>query len=215
MDEYGNAEVYGIVIIWSKFCAIFMPSLIHAFLFPPLPSNLSEARFHEICNPYCALLCQLLNNAYFLKYMTSKHPIAAQGKRLAHVQANRMMFLAETWDRGLHDPREAVASYYHHIIVKMSEVLNFSLAYLEGDPASVPVDPAVSSRLLPYLDRWKVRLGPMAGGEDSCESAAGILRRENKWIGATQTIRETMSPNMQGCALPACGIKDNLRTCGR
>jgi len=120
------------------------------------------------------------------------------------------------WDYGLGDSDEATASHFRGLIKKMVDVLNVGLVY-QGDQDStfVPVDHAVASKLLPYLDRWKGRLGPEHGG-DVCEMAAALLRKERRWVCSARIMRKTMKPDLQKCGLETCNVRnDQLRTCGR
>ncbi|KDQ20212.1 hypothetical protein BOTBODRAFT_390454 [Botryobasidium botryosum FD-172 SS1] len=215
--RYGEVDPYGMYFIWTKLSAIYLPSLVHAFLSPPLPSDLSDVAFYEFHSPYCAVLCKLVNSEYYAKYMVSEDPSASPGKRIGHVQANRIARDADLLDIGLRLPDDTKRAHFEDTVYEMVQLLSACIVFQAEDPAFVPINETVSSKLIPYLDRWATQLPPEKGGH-VCELVAARFRRsEQQWTRAARVARnlKSLPPVREYCALEACKSTYTLSICGR
>ncbi|KDQ20211.1 hypothetical protein BOTBODRAFT_390453 [Botryobasidium botryosum FD-172 SS1] len=215
-DWHARVDSLGVFpkdVLYSKFCAVYLPQLMEGYLSPPLPEDLSLTREYEGFSSYTAVLGGIQDNPYFFKFMTSREKIAAPGKRLAYVQANRILVQAEEWDRGLDDSRKIYARSFQSAIGNSVQLLSTALTMLDGDPAFVPVDKAVATRILPYIEKWKKRFGTGFGG-DACKTASGLLKGEKYYINFTR-LQRAMLEGLGECALPSCKNDKDLRACGR
>ncbi|KDQ20210.1 hypothetical protein BOTBODRAFT_390370 [Botryobasidium botryosum FD-172 SS1] len=186
---------------------------MNGYLSPSLPADLSLTRQYESYSSYGAMLGGVQENPYFFKFMTSREKTAAPGKRLAHVQANRLLVQAEEWDRGLDDSRENYAYEFHTAIGNSVQLLSTALSKLDGDPATVPVDQAVAARILPYIEKWGKRFGTGFGGI-ACHTVSWFLKGERHYIDL-YLLRRSKLEGLGECALPSCKSEKNLRACGR
>lgn len=203
-------------VLYSRLAANYLPEIVNAFLCPPLPSDLKLTRDLESYGPYLLAMDSCHESGYLFKYMSSTSPIAAPGKCIPYVQANRILARAHQWEQGLDRSDVAHASFFHTVISNSVGILATTLSMLDGDPAYVPVNDKVASGLLPILERLEKKLGAETGG-DSCALVAGFFRKDRDMISRSAS-QHAVFLGLHKCALPTCKSPKNplkLRQCGR
>src|SRR5580698_665226 len=89
-------------IIWCRFCAFYLPGLVDRFLDPPAVTSTTDPELvvdFRCWNVYVEMMVQIQHTPYFAKYLRSSKPIAAKGKLLPRVLAERLLERAPRWDQ--------------------------------------------------------------------------------------------------------------------
>lgn len=178
--------------ILSEFSAKYLPDTVDRFLrsqvaFPVLEFN---------------MIMSVYDLPHFGRYLRSKHPIAAPGKRLCRVVAERLAAVIKFHQR-LNTTSSLPVNYRPHLELLL-EILNFQWK----DQEEIPSD--VEDTLMSFLEDCQ-------NSED--ESVQGIgwslyLRiQEGPFLGADSS--ESRLRGKSVCALPDCGINNDLKNCGR
>ncbi|KAJ7650614.1 hypothetical protein FB45DRAFT_1050528 [Roridomyces roridus] len=102
-------------VIWSRFCAVYLPAMVDRLISHlPVPLDADEqyaysedtkhASDFAVFNPWHEMLVQVQHVPYIGKYLRSKDPLAAQGKLLPQVLAQRVAAVGARWDAKLRSP---------------------------------------------------------------------------------------------------------------
>ncbi|KAJ7675435.1 hypothetical protein B0H17DRAFT_1207624 [Mycena rosella] len=94
-------------IIWSKFCALYLPATIDRLLDLPVPTDamgeIEQAMVADFSsnNPWHEMLVRIQHIPYFAKYLRSSSLIAAAGKRLPQILADRLTNVSAKWEKDM------------------------------------------------------------------------------------------------------------------
>jgi hypothetical protein len=91
-------------VVWSRFCALYLPATVDRLLNLPIPTDATTAEELEMVvdfpanNPWHEMLVRVQHIPYVSKYLRSSSPVAAAGKRLPQVLADRLVDVSHRWD---------------------------------------------------------------------------------------------------------------------
>ncbi|KDQ17032.1 hypothetical protein BOTBODRAFT_30421 [Botryobasidium botryosum FD-172 SS1] len=202
-------------IIWSRFCALYLPATVDRFIDPPTvasddPEQIADYNLH---NAYSEMLVQVQHSPYFAKYMRTK---SSNGKKLSRALAQRLAQRAATWDHRMAHPPPNLPENYHVSMATNACQLLSTLCTLFVKQLNHDVVPhEAREALMPYLITW-ARQHPddifgticlrtwrliLAVGGSSTLSDFDMLRKDYK--------------NWEVCGLPFCDSKTDLKVCAR
>ncbi|KAJ7074656.1 hypothetical protein C8F01DRAFT_1101375 [Mycena amicta] len=209
--------------VWSKFCARHLPETVEKFLnLPPAlddlhPDDQDVMQDYPASNAYLEILIQIQHLPYLYKYVRSTKEIAAPGKRLPQVLAERLAERLGRWDvnlRTLHTRDPQRAGFYNSAAACALQLLNTLCVYLiRTDDRSSVIDRQTQRALTPVLTRWAARYNGELLGDVS-------VRMLGWMAGSTQFIRHAnkvrrAAKGWEVCGLPECNAHDDLRACKR
>ncbi|KAF8576782.1 hypothetical protein K439DRAFT_603167 [Ramaria rubella] len=154
-------------VIWARFCVLYLPGTVSRFHVPPpidveLDSHSCGIKCdtrilddHKLWNAYFQMLVQIQHSPYFAKYLRSKSPIAADGKRLPRVLAERLLERAPVWDHFMLSKASDLPEVHYEIIAGSAVQLLSTLLTVfvkEADQNTV-VPRATREGLVPWLKK--------------------------------------------------------------
>ena len=208
-------------IVWSRFCALYLPDTVSRYLdLPALEDETTDPEFvmhYKLYNAYLEMLVQVQHTAYFAKYLRSNKPLAAPGKRLPSVLAQRLLELAPYLDNRMRTgisnrPADFYRSFTGSCIQLLSTLLTIFVKVPDLD-AVVPT--ATRQGLLVWLRRWSERYssGDSFLGDVSSRTLAQLFPVVDMKILA-KSVRKQLK-NMDTCALPSCAVNKDCKTCSK
>ena len=208
-------------IVLSRFCALYLPATVSRFLDPPplrgVPIDAkADLSFH---NAYLEMLVQIQHNPYFAKYLRSQKPIAADGKQLPRVLAERLLEHAPRLDRlMLARPTNRPTLYYESVATSSVQLLSTLLVMFVKVKDQETILPALTRQgLLPWLHKWSHRYANKDAdtplGSISLRALAQISSKIDIRADAKQVRRKIK--NWDVCAIPSCEKKTNNQACSR
>ncbi|TFK71853.1 hypothetical protein BDN72DRAFT_836927, partial [Pluteus cervinus] len=187
----GNFPVPAARAILSEYSAKYLPATVDRFLvghvaFPVLEFN---------------MIMSVYDLPHFGRYLRSKHPIAAPGKRLCRVVAERFAAIIKFHQRS------NTTSHLHTDCRPHMELLLEILNFHWKDQEAIPSD--VEDTLMSFLE--------------DCQNSADESVQEIGWslylrIQEGPLLGADPSDRLRGknvCGLPGCGINNDLKNCGR
>ncbi|KAJ7186828.1 hypothetical protein C8R46DRAFT_280471 [Mycena filopes] len=206
-------------IVWSQFCALYLPATIDRLLDLPVTTDAqhpAQVQDFVAYNPWHEMLVQVQHIPYLSKYLRSRSPIAAPGKRLPGVLAERLAQVSAQWDAKMiavprrDDEREyyiaAAGSAIQLICTLCTHFIN------EADRDKV-IPKQTQQALLPILAIWGRRYNGEFLGDVSRRLLAYISRAPS-WEQAFNSVRSS-TKNWGVCGLPVCNVRKDLRVCAR
>ncbi|KAF9469401.1 hypothetical protein BDZ94DRAFT_1207631 [Collybia nuda] len=201
-------------VIFAGFCASYMPSTVNNFINIPV-GPLDAALGTQLNNAYFEMLVALQHSPYFFKYFRSSKPIAAAGKELPEILAQRIASFAPLWDRYIvQESRDPEEGHYTAAMGSSLQLLGSLLAtfYKELDQRTI-VSNETKDALEPWLKKWGQRY-PNGFLGRVCARVWRILSREPSFRQEVLGVRR-LTKNWDVCGLPACNAGTNLKACGR
>ncbi|KAJ7510297.1 hypothetical protein B0H11DRAFT_2269704 [Mycena galericulata] len=210
-------------VIWSRFCALYLPATIDRLLNLPVPTDATSAPQLEMKadffanNPWHEMLVQVQHIPYFAKYFRSSNPIAAPGKRLPQVLAERLAQVSERWERKLtalaRSPSDKEEGEYYMAAAGSAIQLLGTLCtqFINEKDRTAVISRAIQQKLLPVLTLWGRRYSGQFLGDVSLRmvaymSDAAPLDRDFNRI-------RRMNKNWEVCGLPSCSVRKELKVC--
>lgn len=207
-------------IVWTRFCAFYLPATIDRFInLPKITSKKPEdiARF-KIFNPCSEMLVATQHNAYFAKCLRSKNVLAANGKILPRVVAERVAELGFAWEPELcNSSVDVVVDYYKSLLGSAVQLLStLCAAFIKEDDQELVVPKALRDKLKPLLKTWAQRYERQFFGDVSLR-VWGLWSPElgNGWLGEEAKKVRKRSLNWEVCGLPGCQVTAGLKACGK
>ncbi|KAJ7629475.1 hypothetical protein DFH06DRAFT_1225825 [Mycena polygramma] len=216
-------------IIWSRFCAFYLPATVDRLLNLPTPVDAQTKEDHEIVpdfiadNPWHEMLVCVQHLPYVAKYLRSTSPIAAAGKQLPQVLADRLANISARWEKKMTAPTktpdgkgkpyaEEKRQYYMSIAGSATQLLSTLCTHFINEPdRNTVISRETQKKLLPILSQWSRRYSGEFLGDVSLRMVAFMSK---KWNEDFDTIR-SLTKNWQVCGLPSCGVRKNLKVCGK
>jgi hypothetical protein len=196
------------------------------------PEDLADQDFvmhYQLYNSYLETIVRIQYSPYFVKYLLSKKPMAAPGKRLPAVLAQRLLDLAPHLDRRMQfgtrfRTRHRARDFYQKFANNSIKLLHTLLSIFSKMPDRNAVVPlAVQQGLLPWLELWDQRYSSDDLTSSDPEACLGL----NCWllwahlspeIDITRDIkfhRRHLKRADYYCALPSCSVKHRCKVCAK
>ncbi|KAJ7119564.1 hypothetical protein C8R44DRAFT_788408 [Mycena epipterygia] len=205
-------------LVWSKFCALYLPATVDRFLDPPVPTDATNANEREMMadfplnNPWHETLVRVQHIPYFAKYLRSSSPIAAGGKRLPQVLSARLAGLAGKWDQYMTAPSsgEDKRQYYMAAAGSALQVLcTLCTHFIKTVDRSTVIPHATQQKLLPFLTAWGRRYKRQFLGDVSLRLIAYLSNVVTPEFNAIRKVNK----NWDVCGLPSCSVRRELKVC--
>lgn len=201
-------------VVYSEFCAAYMVNTVNSFTNIPV-GPVDAVLGTQLNNAYFEMLVALQHSPYFFKYFRSSKPIAAAGKDLPEVLAQRIATLAPQWDgyiiqEGINSEEGHFASAAGSALQLLGSLL--TTFYKELDQRAV-VSNETRDALRPWLSKWG-RRNPSGFLARVCARVWRILAREPSFRQEVLGVRR-LTKNWDVCGLPTCNASINLKACGR
>jgi hypothetical protein len=152
-------------IIFHKFAALYLPSMVDRFLEPPpLPSNVPAFMTDEFMlnNPYLEMIGVVSHTPYLSRFLSSNEEAAAGGKKLMQTIAERLVALAPSWDRKMiNSPPDREPGYYQSAASTPIQLLSTLLVIFVKEPRDSPhiIKTDTQTELISWLKIWGRRHG--------------------------------------------------------
>ncbi|KIM48705.1 hypothetical protein M413DRAFT_84246 [Hebeloma cylindrosporum] len=215
-----NANALQRDVIYNKFAALHLPTLVDHFLEPPsLPPTFPQDMVDDfkVNNTYIEMIGAISHTPYFAKYFRSQLPSAEGGKRLLRVLAQRLVELGPSWDRKmLNPPMGREPGYYESAAGTAIQLLSTLLAAFIKEPKESPILLSKETKvaLLPWLKKWEKRyLGKEFLGM-VCNRTRNQLEGNAEMKKDAQDVRRALK-NWMVCGKPGCESTSSLKACGR
>jgi len=207
-------------IVWSRFCALYLPATVDRFINPPtITSKKPEdiAKF-KIFSPCSEMIVHVQHNAYFAKYLRSKTLLAANGKQLPRVVAERVAELGFAWEPELRSSSSTeLEQHYLSILASAVQLLStLCTSFVKEDDQESVVPKALRDRLKPLMKTWSQRYKNQILGDVSLRVlAAWSSELDGGWFnGEAKKVRKR-TLGWDECGLPQCEVKTGLKACGK
>ncbi|KAJ7117928.1 hypothetical protein C8R43DRAFT_1036920 [Mycena crocata] len=210
---------------WSRFCALYLPATVERLLNLPVPTDASNADERDmtidfpINNPWHEVLVRVQHLPYLAKYLRSSQPIAAAGKRLTQVLADRLTTLISRWDERMstssttsHD--EEKRQYYLAGAGSAIQLLStLSTHYINETDRTAVISLETQRKLKPVLLLWGRRYNGQFLGDVS-QRLILYMSQVEEFDRDAKKIRK-MIKNWEVCGLRSCSVRKELKACGR
>ena len=208
-------------IVFHKFAAHYLPSLVGRFLEPPpLPSNLPPFMTDEskLNNPYLEMLSVVSHTPYFSRFLCSGEAYAEGGKRLMQTIAERLVLLAPSWDRKMINPppdSDREQGYYQSAASTPIQLLSTLLVIFVKEPQGSPhlIRPETQTDLISWLKIWERRHADEFLGRVSTRTLGQLTKRPHVMQEVMQMRRHLK--NWDVCGKAGCNKTINLKACSR
>ncbi|KAJ7207934.1 hypothetical protein GGX14DRAFT_521734 [Mycena pura] len=208
-------------VIWSRFCARYLPAAVDRFLDLPIPTDaIGPAERGLILdfpanNAWLEILVQIQHIPYFYKYLRSSSEIAAPGQRLSQVLASRLADLSGRWESKMTtDPDMELREYYVAIAGCAVQLLGTLCTYLIKVPdRNMVITQETQVRMAPILRTWALRYRNQLLG-NVCIRLLAWFSGTKEFERASNMVRKN-SKNWDVCGLPLCSIRTDLKICKR
>lgn len=206
-------------IIWSRFCALYLPATVDRFINPPTITshNPEDIAKFKIFSPCSEVLVHIQDNAYFSKYLRSKKPLAVNGKQLPLVVAERIAELGFAWEPELRSPSlRELEEHYISILSSAVQLLSTLCTSFvkEGDQESV-VPNALRERLKPLLMTWARRYRNQFFGDVTMRVLAAWNPKIDPTFRDDAKKFRKLILGWDQCGLPGCMLKTGLKACSK
>ena len=208
-------------VVWSRFCALYLPDTVSRYLdLPALGDENTDPEFamhYKLYNAYLEMLVQVQHTAYFAKYLRSNKPLAAPGKRLPSVLAQRLLELAPYLDNRmsagiLNRPADFYQTFTASCIQLLSTLLTI---FVKAPDQDVVVPAATRQGLLAWLRRWsdRYRVADSFLSNVSSRTLAQLFPVVDM-KDLAKSVRKQLK-NLDTCALPFCSVDKNCKACSK
>ena len=207
-------------VLWAQFCALYLPDLVSLYLDLPALEYVTDpefAMYYQLWNSHSDMLARVQHTPYFSKYLRSNKPIAAPGKRLPSVIAERLLKLAPHLDHRMQvGTPDLPTTFYQEFTSTCVRLLSTLLAiYVKLPDQEAVVPKATRQGLRPWLERWDELYGPGTSRPvfgNTISATWSLLSLTHNIRGTARAVRKRLI-NLHRCALPSCDAKDNLKAC--
>lgn len=225
-------------IIWSRFCALYLPAVVDRFLDPWDATDGSDFQKdpdakedYRLFNPWLRMLVMTQHNPYLGKYLRSKQPVASGNTKLARTVGQRLLYLAPRWDRELRQPgNDDRKQYYKGAAADVLQLLSTLLATFVSYQDPEKILPAeTKQKLLPFVKRWATMFfdpakNVMQGDEDAligdvcCRMVLQLSTSRDEDRAFYQNVVK-VKKQLKGwdqCGLPTCNVANKtMKVCGK
>ncbi|KAJ7650615.1 hypothetical protein FB45DRAFT_21077 [Roridomyces roridus] len=211
-------------MVWARFCAEYLPATVDRLLnHLPVPWDADESIYHErdmksaddfaACNPWLEMLVQIQNTLYLGKYLRSNKPIAAEGKRLAQVLAERVAAVGTRWDAKIRTAStNQEREFYKDTAAKAVQLLATVCTHF--------INERDRTRVISKETQVKLAMIPGVWGKRYEDQFLGDVSERMIWFMAgfgdemfNQMRR--MYKNWEVCGLESCQVRKGLKACGK
>ncbi|KAJ7764827.1 hypothetical protein B0H16DRAFT_429815 [Mycena metata] len=205
--------------VWSKFCALYLPGTVDRLLDLPVPADAEtpiELEDFIVFNPWHETLVQLQHIPYLAKYLRSHSPIAAPGKQLLQVLADRLAGVSASWEAKMAAVPRNQQLQDHYIAAAGSAIqllCTLCTHFVHETNRNSVISNETQQRLLPILSVWSHRYNRQFLGIVSRRMLAYISRAPG-WEQAFNSVRSS-TKNWGVCGLPLCSVRKDLRVCAK
>ena len=206
-------------VIFHKFAALYLPSLVGRFLEPPpLPSNVPAFMTDEFSlnNPYLEMLGVVSHTPYFSRFLRSNEAAVEGGKRLMQTVAERLVMLAPSWDRKMtNPPPDREQGYYQSAASTPIQLLSTLLVIFVKEPRNSPhlIKTDTETVLISWLRIWERRhINEFLGRVSS--RTLGQLKKQPHIMQEVMQMRRLLN-NWDVCGKVGCDKTTNLKACSR
>lgn len=208
-------------VVWSRFCALYLPATVDRLLQLPIPTDTSNSLNREemladfaINNPWHEMLVQVQHIPYFAKYLRSSNPIAAAGKRLTQILADRLADVCQRWEKYMtENPRDEEKREYYKAAAGSAIQLLSTLGtnFINEPDRNAIISRATRGRLLPFLRMWNRRYEGQFLGDVSLRVT--IYMSEVRQLDQDFNKVRKSHKNWDVCGLASCSIRKDLKVC--
>ncbi|KAK7028287.1 hypothetical protein R3P38DRAFT_2935181 [Favolaschia claudopus] len=213
-------------IINSRFCALYLPATIDKLFNLPVPTDMQTLEEHEMAftfsahNAWAEMLVAVQHIPYVGKYLRSNKPIAAPGKQLPQLLADRLADAAPRWEGKMAASRRNVCDeerqHYISAAANAVQVLNtLCTHFIKVKDRETVISRETQGKLLPFFLRWSRRYrGQFLG--DVSERMKNFFSNQAERDEEFRIVRR-MYRNWDVCGLPTCNerTEKKLKACGR
>lgn len=204
-------------VIWGRFCAIYLPATVDRYINPPpvTGSNPFTESF-KIYSPCSEMLVQVQHSPYFGKYMRSKKPLAANGKKLPRVVAERLIERGSVWDEELRTSNGTDKENLKSILGSALQLLStLCTAFVKEDNQDNVVPKNIRDGLVPWLKAWERRYR----GEFLADVSFRVLLLWSPLMseGLQEDVKKIRKQTLgwDECGLPGCQNQKDLKACSK
>ncbi|KAJ3895994.1 hypothetical protein GG344DRAFT_61755 [Lentinula edodes] len=196
-------------LIWSRFCALYLPALVDRFLDPwtatdgsYIEKDASAREDYQLFNPWLRMLVMVQHNPYLGKYLRSRKPVSSGNQHLTRVLGQRLSHVAARWDREIRKPASDHQEYYKGAAADVVQLLSTLLTTFVSSRDSEKILPAdTRKKLLPFLSGWRdLFYDPTMARGDEQVSLGDVKKHLKGW---------------DQCGLPTCAATGDMKACGR
>jgi hypothetical protein len=206
-------------IIFHKFAALYLPSLVGRFLEPPpLPSNVPAFLTDEfrLNNPYLEMLGVVSHTPYFSRFLSSNAAAADGGKKLIQAIAVRLVALGPSWDhKMINPPPDRDQGYYQSAASTPIQLLSTLLVIFVKEQRDSPhlIQSDTETELISWLRIWERRhVNDFLGRVSS--RTLGQLKRNPHIMQEVLQMRRLLK-NWDVCGQAGCDKNTDLKACSR
>lgn len=206
-------------VIYHKFAARYLPSLVGRFLEPPTPpAGCPEHAMVDLRlnNPYLEMMGVVSHTPYFSKFLRSDEPVAQGGKCLLNTVTERLLEVAPVWDKKMVDPPiDREPGYYQSAAGTSIQLLSTLLVIFVKEPVDSPFLIAADRKkeLITWLRKWERRHRQEFLGRVSNRTLGQLEKRPSVMFEVMQMRR--VLKNWETCGKDDCEKADNLKACSR
>jgi hypothetical protein len=206
-------------IIFHKFAALYLPSLVGRFLEPPsLPSNIPAFLTDEFMlnNPYLEMISVVSHTPHFSRFLRSHEESAVGSKRMMQTIAERLVLLAPSWDRKMiNPPPDRDQGYYQSAASTPIQLLSTLLVIFVKEPRDSPylIRQDTETDLMPWLRIWQHRHTNEFLGRVSSRTL-GQLKKQPRIMQEVLQMRRLLK-NWDVCGQAGCDKTTELKACSR
>ncbi|KAJ7471900.1 hypothetical protein FB451DRAFT_1251353 [Mycena latifolia] len=206
-------------VIWSRFCPLYLPATIERLLNLPVPTDATGPGEQELVadfpanNPWHEMLVRVQHIPYFAKYLRSSSPIAAAGKGLPQILADRLAAVSQRWDKNMIETKnEDKRQYYLAAAGSAIQLLSTLCTHFINEPdRNTVISRETQRKLLPILKVWSRRYDRQFLGDVSLRMVAymsQVARLDQDF----NKVRKSYK-NWEVCGLPSCSVRKELKVC--
>ncbi|KAJ6602381.1 hypothetical protein DFH09DRAFT_1124750 [Mycena vulgaris] len=209
-------------IVWSRFCALYLPATINRLLHLPLPTDATFLDEREMVadfvanNPWHEMLVRIQHIPYFAKYLRSSSPIAAAGKCLPQILAERLAHVSDRWEKKMTEiPRnEEKREYYKAAAGSAIQLLSTLCTHFVNEPdRSAVISHETQRQLVAVLTIWTRRYNGQFLGDVSLRML--VYMSEVTTVDQAFNKVRKLNKNWDVCGLPSCSVRKELKVCSR
>ncbi|TFK72778.1 hypothetical protein BDN72DRAFT_297639 [Pluteus cervinus] len=213
MDRIAGFPPYKAASILCEFGAKYLPLVVDRYIagnFDLYPSTSMLLPMYKLYNPYSYLVFRLCGRPYFVKYIRSKHPIAAQGKYFVGVLAERLVAVIKLCKPEILQPATRHRPSFHEPLTRVFKVLASILAFTPSARYQVSDDDL--DTILDFIQTCK-RAGIEPLGEVGEHLGISLLGPP-EFLKAAPGFRRGIQGRDE-CGLPGCDNVIDLKACAR
>ncbi|KAJ7262726.1 hypothetical protein B0H12DRAFT_1104191 [Mycena haematopus] len=209
-------------VIWSRFCALYLPATIDRILNLPIPTDEITTTDQQgmildfsVHNSWHEMLVAVQHMPYLAKYLRSRKPIAAAGKQLPQLLADRLFDVSARWEKKMTAPARTSDAkerreYYVAAAGNAVQLLSTLCTHFINETSAVISD-ETQKKLLPVLTAWCRRYNGQFLGDVSIRMVGYMSKAANSDFNKVRKLYK----NWDVCGFPLCNVRKNLKVCGK